>query len=374
MAQSFTYEPTRDVLYLNNAKSGCSTIKSTMLLGLRQSHDPQNTAALSPKEIHGTSQFWSQDYSKISTQSTFSFTVVRNPFARILSSFLDKMSHVNVLRRQFFWQNGLAFAGEITLTDFLKVLKDNPALYDQHWRPQTANIYAGFVNLDEVHFLESLGGTQASICERLVGVDSFVKRNPHGTQAHTKVADQIDDEAQALIVDLYKDDFEILGYSTDLADVADAPSGVLSIPTQTPVLTEMLPHMHEKHTAVDSFAQSLHGLGIANLEDKVTPKDQNLWHDQVVAATKSGSPAHRYLALSTVTGVARNLFEPDFLTQSMSDIVQLAPYQIGNHINLAKHLAQLGRVEEARSSLTALMDMTWQKDTVATLLRSIDDM
>lgn len=374
IAQSFTYEPTRDVLYLNNAKSGCSTIKNTILMGLQQEQDPQNTSGFTPQEIHGQSKRWGSDYSAITPEKTFSFSVVRNPFARILSSFLDKIGNQNLLRKQFYWQQGLPAGKDTSLVEFLTLLKNSKALFDQHWRPQVANLYVGFVPLDEVHFLESLDSTQSSVCERLAGVESFVKRSPHGTHAHTKVAEHINDEAQALIVELYKEDFETFGYSTDSKDVADAPAGILSLPAKTPLLTDMLARMSEKHTAKDGFVQSLHALGIADISRNVAPKDTAVWRDWVAKEVTSDSPARKYLALSIVIGAGKPYFDDDFVMQCFVDIVQMAPYQIGNHANLIKRLGAQGRFEEARIRAEALLDMTWQKPMVKALLQGLEDM
>lgn len=373
MAQSYTYEPSRDVLYLNNAKSGCSTIKSTMLTGLRQKSDPRNTDALAPTEIHGRSDFWSDDYSKITTEKTFSFSVVRNPFARVLSSFLDKMMQENLLKKHFYHQHGLAADHVLTLIEFLTLLKEGNALFDQHWRPQVANLYVGFLPLDEVHFLESLDDTQDSICSRLTGVDSFVKRSPHGTGAHKKVMEHVDAEARALIVDLYRDDFEVFGYSTDPADASASPGPVLSLPAKTPVLTDMMAHMHATHDAQDGLRQSLHALGIAPLGSDIGLDQADQWRDQVRAAADAKEPAaRRYLALSIISGAARAQYGKDAVMQALFDIVQMAPYQIGNQSNLIRYLAKHGRLDEARARATTLKTMTWQKDMVQTLIDNID--
>lgn len=375
IGQSFTYEPSQDVLYLNNAKSGCSTIKNTMLLGLRQSDEPDNQTALTAKEIHGKSNYWSEDYSRISGQSTFSFSVVRNPFTRILSAYLDKMGHDNLLRRQFYWQHGLKQDHNISLVEFLKLIKGNDSLLDQHWRPQVANLFVGFFPLDEVHFLESLSTSQSSICERLAGVETLTNQSPHGTGARTKVLEHINEEAHALIVERYKEDFEAFGYSTDLADVGDAPSGgVLSLSADTAVLTDMLAHMTTPKSVGKNFRLSLHALGIADISQNIALKHTAIWRDQVAQAATSASPAERYIAQSIVFGPGSPYFDADFVMQSLIGIVQIAPYNISNHAHLIKCLANSGRFDEAKSRAKTLKGMTWRKAMVDGLLETVTDM
>lgn len=371
IAQSIVYEASTNVVYMNNAKAGCSTIKRTILQRAPQMQILEEGGKLHPKIVHGNTPYWCRDYSRILDKDTFSFSVVRNPFARVLSAFLDKLENVNLLKNQFFWQHGLPPQKAITFLDFLRLLKDSDSLFDQHWRPQVANLYAGFMPLNEVHFLEGFDRTQNSICDRLGGISSFVKSNPHATNARNKVAEYINDEAQALIIDLYQEDFDVFGYSTDLADVADAPEGVLSLPIETPILTDMLAHMHEVHTAFDGFRQSLHALGIADLNDNVAPWHKDIWQDKVIKATSSVVPADRYLALSVVSSIGKQHLDPDFMAKCLFDIVQMAPYQIGNHANLVRHLASVGRREEAQRVLDTLTGMTWQKDMVATLKNAL---
>ncbi|MEY8120391.1 sulfotransferase family protein [Falsihalocynthiibacter sp. BN13B15] len=367
LAQSIVYEASHDVIYMNNAKAGCSTIKSTLIKSALQEKGLYKGEKLDPKLVHGANQIWCKDFSRISDKNTFSFSVVRNPFTRTLSAFLDKMRLENILKKQFFWQHDLDPQQNLTFLGFLRLLKNSDSLFDQHWRPQIANLYAGYLPIHETHFLESFDKTQGSICDRLDGVSLFLNRSPHGTDARKKVSEFICDEAHEIIVDLYKEDFKTFGYSTEIMNVNDAPGGILELPAETPILTDMLAHMNGKYSKVDDLKLSLHALGFVELGENGDPRGMHGWQDKVIKTTTSGVAANKYLALSIVSDAGNQHFDPEFVVQCLFDIVQMAPYQIGNHTTLARHLASIGKHDQAQNVLDTLLPMTWQKDMVTAL-------
>ena len=377
------YYAPRNILYMNNAKAGCSTVKGALLKCAARDSGQVAGENLSFSSIHQASDVWSKDYSTISATGTFSFSVVRNPFARILSAFLDKFGppgacdvfgRTPILQNQFYWQHGIDPSHRLSFVEFLRHLKDSDTLFDQHWRPQVSNVFAGAMPLSEVHFLESFDKTQHSICARLDSAEPFVRYAPHNTDARDKVAQYISDEVRELILDIYREDFEVFGYSTDPADVSESPSGILNIPAHTPILTDMLADMTSQNEAPDMLRQNLHALGVAQLSDDLDTLDAKSWSQRVVQATAAPDVGIRYLALSVATSFKKTLFGSDFYLSSLHALTRMAPYQIGNHAKLVRELGARGDLNGAREMLDAMSLMTFQDGLVAKLSQSLKEM
>jgi hypothetical protein len=84
------YEP-RGILYVNNAKAGCSTIKSALIRSISRHENFDLSDPLPLEVIHGKGAYWSRRFQNLVPGKTFTFSVVRNPFTRVLSAYLDKV-------------------------------------------------------------------------------------------------------------------------------------------------------------------------------------------------------------------------------------------------------------------------------------------
>lgn len=137
----------------------------------------------------------------------FKFTMVRNPYTRTLSAYLDKVE-----------RRALRHNRESSYGEFLRALKKGRYLYSNaHWAPQVALMLIPVEQLDFIGKTESLERDLAEIKRRIrpeleQPVTSF---RGNATSAGDKLRAYYDAECIALVRELYRADFEIFGYSTE---------------------------------------------------------------------------------------------------------------------------------------------------------------
>lgn len=207
------------VAYVNNAKAGCSTIKQSLWIasGLPYGGDPHARQGSPFKFDVVASAEGFADF-----RAARLFSVVRNPFARALSAYLDKTQRRGGMRtvgarlaeRYGDDVTGLGFA------DFLARLSaDDPWAIDQHFCPQAVNLMVPHLAYAHIGRLERLDETFAWLG---IAPATFDR---HAAGAADRLAAHYDDgRAVDLVRRLYAADFALFGYSTDPADPApDAP-------------------------------------------------------------------------------------------------------------------------------------------------------
>lgn len=136
----------------------------------------------------------------------FKFTVVRNPYERVLSAYLDKIARRVDTRR---W-------GEIS--DFYAFCRflDGGALHaDPHWAPQIDLLLLPTSLFDLVVQVEHLSRDLPPVFEMLgLPAPSATERyGPPPTQAGALLAQHYDDTSRSVVARLYERDFAAFGYS-----------------------------------------------------------------------------------------------------------------------------------------------------------------
>ena len=155
----------------------------------------------------------------------FTFTFVRNPYTKILSAYLFLIENVNERSEravQIESQLGVPELYELTFLEFLlRVRETAPNEMNGHWRPQWLSLglnkkmqydFIGrFEHLDR-DLKQVLGHlNQASVEDWKIG-SNIIKP----THANDKLAKYYGHDEQALVAEIYKDDFRLLGYGDDL--------------------------------------------------------------------------------------------------------------------------------------------------------------
>lgn len=144
--------------------------------------------------------------------SLFKFTVVRNPYTRVLSAFLDKIERFRERDNH-----------NTTFAEFLQRLRDDHRyLYgNAHWVPQSDLMLIPVERFDLVGRVESLDRDLAQITGRIRPgtsdtITSTTSAGPPPTRASEKLRRYYDDPALIeLVRAIYRDDFSAFGYSTD---------------------------------------------------------------------------------------------------------------------------------------------------------------
>jgi hypothetical protein len=145
------------------------------------------------------------------------FTVVRNPYTRFASSFLDRISrgkspHVQKVCDAL----GVSRHEDIGFLDFCRYLEAGGLYKDPHWYPQVDFIRCGVDKLDFVGRVETLDTDLTQIMTRINGTApaGLLNWTPHATGASSKLSQLYCDESARLVARLYEHDFAAFGYST----------------------------------------------------------------------------------------------------------------------------------------------------------------
>jgi len=145
------------------------------------------------------------------------FTVVRNPYTRLASSFLDRIArgkspHVQVVCDAL----GVSRHEDIRFHDFCRYLEAGGLDQDPHWYPQVDFIPCGADKLDFVGHVETLDADLNQIMTRIGGAApaGLLSWSPHATGASGKLSQLYCDESARIVARLYERDFSAFGYST----------------------------------------------------------------------------------------------------------------------------------------------------------------
>lgn len=145
----------------------------------------------------------------------FTFSVVRNPYARIVSCYLNKIRPVRRKTHQR-RQIGLPTQGELSLIEFLEAVRSQPPNeMNRHWRLQSVQIPSR-ARIDFVGRLENLEADLRHVCEVLGVPPVIVNAGPRPTGAGSRLADLVGPREKEIIDEVYAPDFERFGYEMRL--------------------------------------------------------------------------------------------------------------------------------------------------------------
>ena len=167
-------------------------------IGRAKSRTFQRPSALSPEQVDALAGF-------------FKFTLVRNPYTRTLSAYLDKVAREKVvplgLKRRV---NGKT----PTFLDFCLYLEDG-GLHDAvHWAPQNEMLVLPIEQFDHIAKLESFDADFSIVLQRLGLAERFevARHDPHKTNSDQKRDTYYCDRSRDIVTRLLADDFRLFGY------------------------------------------------------------------------------------------------------------------------------------------------------------------
>ena len=208
---SIRYSAAGGYCYVHNAKAACSTIKYA--LWKKEFSEGRIGFLPTATQLHGEG-FWSTRYSPdLAAGPAFTFSIVRNPFARVLSCYLDKICMKGAIRSRFCAMYQIAESETISFERFLSaIVTSSPVRDDQHWRPQVQNLLIGAMPLDFVGFLEHFHEDFGVIAGRIGLSPEPETKNPHATNASDALSGFLTPLAIDLIREKYAEDFKSFGY------------------------------------------------------------------------------------------------------------------------------------------------------------------
>ncbi len=151
----------------------------------------------------------------------FRFTFVRNPYAKALSTYLDrymaKHSTVRRLVNEVAVAQGWLAAIEdpVDFPTFLRAIAEMPQRHmEVHISPQYIQTLSEVIPHDFIGALETLAEDTSHVARRIWGRDDAALgfKSPSRTDATTRLKDSYRTEDIALINRLYQRDFEMFGY------------------------------------------------------------------------------------------------------------------------------------------------------------------
>ena len=181
----------------------------------------------------------------VANHSSYTFTCVRNPYTRILSSFFDKICGVQrngkyyrgnlvpLLVQKYGIEvgdpdNGFEFDQIESFRRFLLFARDTirwrrPMEPDIHWSAMSGHISTFIVNggrYDKIFWTEKfndgmqdvLDNTKTAHAIDLTTIPRFNESEGHGPKRAHPVADYFDDLSMHLVYEMYKKDFNIFKY------------------------------------------------------------------------------------------------------------------------------------------------------------------
>ncbi len=192
------YQPKLNIAYLHNPKVACSTFKNTLLFG-------------EVENVHA--QYLFPPYNN---KNVDIFSVVRNPFSRTVSAYLDKIgpNKDHYVWNPFCQMFGLDPKKEIDFKEFIDLIGsiDDQNRLDHHFRPQNLNLLHEYVSPKFVGYLEDMKTVKEYLSLYNIEIED---RAPHKTKSKEKSKNLLTDSIVDRILDIYKKDFDIYGYSTD---------------------------------------------------------------------------------------------------------------------------------------------------------------
>ncbi|WP_127115962.1 sulfotransferase family protein [Shimia sediminis] len=146
----------------------------------------------------------------------FKFTVVRNPYTRLLSAHRDKIARPSATNARFRALLGVSDDREVPLDQFLEALAGRRFLMsDAHWMPQLDLMAFPVAAYDMIGSVETLDRDLAALQGRL-GVSGALRDYvPHKTGS-TDARGALTPQQAAAVRMIYAKDFEGLGYGEGL--------------------------------------------------------------------------------------------------------------------------------------------------------------
>ncbi len=215
LQRSLRANQTFGFVYLNNPKVGCSTIKGALwaeLAGITPERKKLHTVEGSPFENDPVKLGWAKN--------AFVFSVVRNPFTRVVSAYLNKIrTRTDNTWERFARRHALDENKLLSFNHFVElVTKDRPEQADGHWGPQVLGLSHPAIVPNFIGQLERMDEDFGFIFNKIFPDRDVpkIERSKNATGATDIFSDFLTDpDTLARVKAYYAPDFAVYGYPDD---------------------------------------------------------------------------------------------------------------------------------------------------------------
>ncbi|MBR8828004.1 MAG: sulfotransferase family 2 domain-containing protein [Gomphosphaeria aponina SAG 52.96 = DSM 107014] len=219
--------PLNKYIYFEVPKAACSTIKATLqeleakTLGLEIPskemsviHNKKLSPLKSPSDI-GLDEFLAM----LNAEEIIKFCFVRNPYTRVMSAFLSKLSWKNSSYKQQINQILGLTEETITFAQFIEAIsKTSPKEMNPHWRNQTHQLFGELVNYNFIGRLENLNQDLEQILKKIYKQEEGrINNSGRLTGSEKKLEEYYDEEIEKKVRKIYEEDFKRFNYPEELS-------------------------------------------------------------------------------------------------------------------------------------------------------------
>jgi hypothetical protein len=157
-------------------------------------------------------------YSILSLQKNFFFIIIRNPYSRVLSAFLEKFR-----LEQYRAEHGAFSLTREGFREFVVWLANGGLVKDRHWNLQSEQMFLPLDRYDAVVEFDDFAAGMTEVFNR-TGLrppdDRLDRLYPSDVNKLTGASALIEDfytnETESMVAKLYRRDFDLLGYGLEL--------------------------------------------------------------------------------------------------------------------------------------------------------------
>ena len=216
-----------------NPKSACSTLKFNIW---QQEHERGTASGPPPTKGGAVHRNTDTPIPKVPIEEMEAaifgspiFSLVRNPYARILSSYLQKIVTNRKQKRHLLLGMQRALDASVAFGDFVDyIARQNSREMDPHYSPQAFLMQVNYVPFATIGCVERTEESISAITASVYGTTpkAVGEYRHHRTDAPSRLTEYYTPQIAAKVLERFRMDFETFGYSPDLAEAHLPPQNL----------------------------------------------------------------------------------------------------------------------------------------------------